>query len=265
MNQAIARKPDIIVLEPLTAAAFAPQIKKAAAAGIPVLLVLDSFDSPDVVNIGGNNVLGSAEVASYMVRALGGQGSLLSVHGLAGSSPDTDTDTGLKLVLAHCPDVRKLGDVYGQFVPSAAKSETLKFLGTHPQKIDGVMQTAGMAPGIMQAFQQTGRPMPIVADVANSKGSLGWWRANRDTYTGVGNGLGGASYADAIADVTMRMLHGDGLKANVVVDRLPLITDANLDAWAQADWTLTTPGNATGPKGAFAPPAFLDSLFTNHQ
>jgi ribose transport system substrate-binding protein len=263
MNQAIADKPDLIILEPLTAPAFASQIKKAGEAGIPVLLVLDSYDSPYAVNISGNNVLSAADSTSYMARLLGGRGRLLFVHGLAGSSPDVDSETGFKAVLKNCPGLKKAGDVYGQFVSSAAKAETLKYLATHPQKVDGVFQVAGMAPGIMQAFKQTGRPMPVVDDVANSKGSLGYWKQNEGAYQGVGTGLGGETYGAAIADVAARMLQGRGLKTNAVIDRLPLITDANLGEWADPSWTLDTPGIAPGPKGAFAPDEFLAPLFND--
>jgi ribose transport system substrate-binding protein len=261
MNQAIAARPDLIVLDPLTAPAFAAQIEKAGEAGIPVLLVLDSYDSPYAVNIGGNNVLSAAESTSHMARLLGGRGNLLFVHGLAGSSPDNDSETGFEAVLKHCPGLEHAGDVYGQFVSAAAKSETLKYLATHPKQVDGVFQVAGMAPGIMQAFQQTGRPMPVVTDIANSKGSLGYWRQHQGDYHGVGTGLGGESYGEAIADVAVRMLQGQGLKVNTVIDRLPLITDANLGEWAQPGWSLETPGIAPGPKGAFAPDDFLDPLF----
>jgi ribose transport system substrate-binding protein len=263
MNQAMARKPDLIILEPLTAPAFATQIKNAGQAGIPTILALDSYDSPYAVNVSGNNFLSAADSISYMLRLNGGKGNVLFVHGLAGSTPDVDEGNGFDAVLKHCPNAKKIGDVYGQFVAAAAKGETLKFLATHPQRVDSVFQVAGMAPGIMQAFQQSGRPMPTVDDVANSKASLGYWRENRDTYNGVGSGLGGAPYGDALADVSMRMLQGQGLKSNAVIDRLPLITDANLDQWAQPGWTLSTPGIADGPPGAFAPDDFLDPLFAH--
>ena len=34
----------------------------------------------------------------------------------------------------------------------------------------------------MQAFKQTGRPMPIVPDSGLSKGSLGYWNQNQAEY-----------------------------------------------------------------------------------
>jgi hypothetical protein len=59
------------------------------------------------------------------------------------------------------------------------------------------------------------------------------------------------------------MLAGQGIKTTDVMYPMPLITDKNLDQWAQAGWNLNTPGEAEGPNGLFAPPAFLNSLFVH--
>jgi hypothetical protein len=59
------------------------------------------------------------------------------------------------------------------------------------------------------------------------------------------------------------MLHGQGLKLNAIVDELPLVTDANLDAWADAGWSLNTPGAASGEPQSFLSSKFLDAFFAH--
>ena len=261
MNSLLRKKPDIILLEPLTAPSFTKQLKQTAAADIPVLMVLDSYDSPHVVNVGGNNVLQAAQASSGMARLMGGKGRWLYVHAVPGSTPDVDSNTGLKAVLSNCPDLKKAGDVYGGYSPSQARSETLKYLGTNAAPVDGAFQVATMASGVMQAFEQAGREIPPVTDQGNTKGSLGYWINNKDSYSGIGTGLGGGAYGVALANIALRMLEGQGIKTNSVVQELPVIDEKTLDQWADPKWDLNTPGTSEGPPGAFGSDEFLDPLF----
>ena len=263
MNALLRQKPDIIILEPLTSASFAKQIKQAAAANIPVLLALDSYDSPNVVNVGGNNTLSAAASMSALVRLMGEKGNYIDMHGLPGTTPDLNSDDGIKAVVKNCPNIKKVTDLYGQFIPSVAKAETLKYLGTNPAPVQGVFQTATMASGVMQAFDQAGRDIPPVTDIGVTKGSLGYWRQNKDSYTGTGTGLGGIALGSGMANVAIRMLEGQGLKTNAVIQELPVLTDANLNQWAEPGWDLNTPGVAEGPPGAFGSNDFLNPLFAN--
>jgi hypothetical protein len=125
-----------------------------------------------------------------------------------------------------------------------------------------VLQVGAMSPGIMQAFQQAGREMPVVADVGAMKGPLGyWWNDHRDTYTLAAQGLGPSSVGEAAVDVARRMLAGQGIKTTDVMYPMQEITPDNADEWVEPGWSLSTQGEAEGPKGIFAPDAFLDLLF----
>jgi ABC-type sugar transport system substrate-binding protein len=152
--------------------------------------------------------------------------------------------------------------VFGLFVNATVKSETLKFLATHPQKIDGVLQAGGMATGVMSAFEQAGRPMPIVQDVTMLKGSAGYWRQNRKTYLGAGMGFPVIDYAHHVAQVAGNMLAGDGVQFSDLLGNMPIVTDENLDAWSEPGWTLDTPGTVLGPpKDAYLTDAQTHAYF----
>src|SRR3954463_16227679 len=260
-NAFIAKGVDLIVAEPLLGPSFIPVAKKAAAAGIPVVTVQTAIDTPEVVNVSPNLTLAYAQSTARLLRIIGGKGTVLPVRGIPGSPPDVEAAAAWKKVLAQCPNVKRAGDVYGNFIDANAKSETLKYLATHPQKIDGVVQSGTMTGGIMGAFQQSGRPMPVVDDVGPMKASTGYWMQHRDTYHGVGMAFGPSSMGSAGADVALRILEGQGPKLSNIIDRMQILTDENLDDWGDASWTLTTPGQPEGPPGWFFADDYLNPFF----
>ena len=236
-----------MIVEPLLAPPFLAPIKKAAEKGIPTVTVQTVADTPFAVNVSPNLTLANAEASARLLRMIGGKGNVLRVGGIPGVPSEIEADTAQKLVLKECPDIKDAGQVYGNFVSPNAKSETLKFLSTHPTKIDGVLQSGTMTDGIMSAFQQTGRPMPVVADIGPTKGGVGYWINNRDSYQGVGTAFGPSALGRRAPTWPCGCWKGRGPKTSNMVARIPLLTDENLDQWADRSWTLTTPGQPEGP------------------
>jgi ribose transport system substrate-binding protein len=257
----IQEEPDIIVAEPLQPEPFVPLVKRAADAGIPTIVLQGSIPSPYSINVQSNNYVAAGQSAAGLVQLLGGKGNVLLMHGFPTVQVDIEEFEGFRAVLKRCPDVEVVGETLGAFSPVTAKEQTLKFLATHPGRVDGVMQTAIMSVGIMSGFEQIGRPMPIVTDVAAQKGSLGYWRENKGTYHGIGAGLGAKPLSLAVAGVVQRMLDGRGPKLTDITDTLPIITDGNLDEWAEPGWNLRTPGQAEGPKNEFMTEEYLEPFF----
>jgi ribose transport system substrate-binding protein len=261
-NAAVQSKPDLIVLEAVQPDAFIGPIDKAAAQGIPTATMLGFVSTNNAVNLDANTYQGQGIAASYAAKLLNGQGNVLYVQGIAGTGPDLQAVAAWDQVVKRCPGLKVAKDrVYGAFSDSIAKSETLKYLATHPQKIDAAFQAGVMAPGVMRAFQQAGRPMPIVTDSGLSKASLGYWNQHKTTYHGVGFDLPPVPSARAVVDVVRRMLDGQGLKMNAVVGPGPIVTDANLDGWVDPSWNLNTPGAAPGDPQSFLPSKYLEAFF----
>jgi ribose transport system substrate-binding protein len=215
------------------------------------------------VNVDGNNYLGPAEGASYVAKVMGGKGNVLLVRALAIAAVDAQVGIAWKRALTSCPGIKIGGQAFGAFSESQAKSETLKYLSTHPQKIDSVAALAGEAVGVVQAFKQVGRPVPPRAEVGMDKGFLGYWRANQGTYHAASTSLPPVPAARAVAEVAGRMLAGQGVKLNTLVAEEPVINDANLAEWVNPSWTLATPGTVPGATESFMPSSFIDGFF-NH-
>lgn len=261
----LLKNPDLIILEELQPNAFEGVIDEAGQRGIPVIVPVDSVPSKYAVNVNYNVWQQPAASASVVVREMGGKGNLLVVRSIPGVGADEAAADAYDEILSHCPGIKKAGEVYGNFVVSTAKSETLKFLATHPQQMDGVLQTAVMAPGIISAFEQTGRTVPPVQDVTMMKASSAYWRDHRPDYRGAGMGFAVGDFAQTVADIAGRMLAGDGIQTTDVLGDAPVVTDANLDDWSDPSWTERTPGVAPGPTGGYMKPGQLDAFFARGQ
>jgi ribose transport system substrate-binding protein len=262
-NALVQSKPDLIILESASPDSFNEPVQKAAAQGIPTVTLLGPVPVDGAVNVDGNNYLSAAEGASYLTKVLGGKGDVLFVRALATATVDSQLTAAWTNALAQCPGMKIAGSVYGGFSEAGAKSETQKFLATHPQQLDGIMLSPGEAVGALQAFQQVGREIPPAAEVGMDKGFLGYWQQNQATYHASSTSLPPVPGARAVAEIVERMLQGQGVKLNTLVAEEPLINDSNLSEWAEPGWTLTTPGTVPGAPDSFMPSAFIDDFF-NH-
>ena len=262
-NAMVDRHPDLIIAQVLSPGAFRDSVDRAGKMGIPTVFVQGVLTDQYSVGVDGNNYLNAADVASYMAQAAGGKGTWLNVLALAGSSIDQLTQMAVESVVENCPGMEIGKDAaYGGFSDAQAKSETLKYLATHPGKIDLVMQTAAMAPGVMKAFEQSGRPMPIVADVGLSKGSMGYFREHQaGGYHSAGGSVNPAPFSRATTEVSLRILQGQGPKINAIVDRIPSVNDANIQQDADPAWKLETPGVYVGTRDEFLTAKYLDQFF----
>jgi ribose transport system substrate-binding protein len=263
IQQAIRQKYDLLIVLPLSPAADTPVMEAAGKAGIPVLAPLNSASSKYVVGIDPNVTLGGAYLMRGLASILGGKGSVLEMQGIPGVQSSDLSIKGAGLVLKTCPNMSIAGSPVGEFTPSVAKAQTLEFLTAHPQTINGVFQVAGMAAGIMQAFIQTGRTVPPVADEAATPGALAYWNEHKSTYKGVATGEPPIALADATWQVALGMLGGRGIKISDIAQTPLLITSANLSQWVEPGWTIDTPGAyAPGPPNVFYPTSYLQQFFT---
>jgi ribose transport system substrate-binding protein len=263
IRQAIREKYDIIVALPLSPAADAPVLEAAGKAGIPVIAPLNAAANQYVIGVQGNTILGGAALAQGLVSVMGDKGGVIEMQGIPGTPASDLTLKGADGVFKACSGIKIAGKPVGQFTPSVAKAQTLQFLASHPGQISGVIQTGGMATGIIQAFEQTGRKVPPVADSGATPGALAYWNEHKGQYKGVAQGLPPAQMADATWNVALGLLAGRGMKVTDINATPLIITDKNLSEWVDPSWKITTPiAYAPGPDGAFLPKSYLDQFFS---
>ncbi len=97
IEQAIAEKPDALVVLPQDGAALTPVAQKAEAAGIPVVNIDRLFTEPDAATatILGDNYQIGVLAANYIADQLKCKGNVVEIQGLAGISVTDRPDEGL--------------------------------------------------------------------------------------------------------------------------------------------------------------------------
>ncbi len=178
------------------------------------------------------------------------------VHGIPQTEIDQATFAGALAVFKQCPGIQTVGNLIGLFAPPVAKGVTLQYLSANPQLVDAAFQTAGMAVGILQAFVQTGRTVPPLADLGATPGFLAYWNEHQSTYHAVASGFGAQTISDLVWNLAMRTLGGDGPKLNNIFLPSILITNRNLKQWVKPGWT----ANTIAP--AYAEPPSVSQLVT---
>ena len=135
----------------------------------------------------------------------------------------------------------------GQFQVPVAKQATLTYLTSHPQPVAGAMQAAGMATGIIQAFEQTGRPQPAHVNVDPSEGDLAYWTAHKSSYKAIALTVPAQDVARATAYTVTQLLSGQGTKISELSQPSPTITASNLSQWATPGASVEQPDGGRGP------------------
>jgi ribose transport system substrate-binding protein len=254
----------MIIAQVQSPTAYNSLIDKAAKEGIPTVGVLNDIADANAVNVVPNSVLGGMKLAQFVVQQAQGKGLIMFIHGIAGVPIDTDTMNGANDVLKLCSGVTTNESIVTQFQASIAKQQVLSYLNTHPQTVSGVITAGPFTSGVIQAFQQAGRTVPVVTNNGLDEGGLAYWVQHESTYNGVAlaNTPNGLAYATV--QVAHKMLEGDGVKINTLSIDPPLATNANLTKYVTIDpsWTINSAGTASGPSSLYVSNSFIDAIFT---
>jgi ribose transport system substrate-binding protein len=162
VEQAIAQKPDVLVVLPQDGAALTPVAQKAEKAGIPVVNIDRLFTAPDAATatILGDNYQIGILAADYIADQLKCKGNVVEIQGLAGISVTEDRTKGFTDELKKkCPDggVKIVASQPGDFNPDQGLKVMENILQAEDQ-IDAVYtHDDDMAQGVVQAIRNAGR------------------------------------------------------------------------------------------------------------
>jgi ribose transport system substrate-binding protein len=175
MSGMILRGVDAICINAASPTALNGVIAKACQAGIKVL-VFDSIATADCAYKFDFDMVGIfGGMAEYIAGTLlHGKGDVLLVRGVEGSAPDKIISDAQKEVLKKYPGIHIVGEIYGQASTSVAQSAVANILPSLPNVDAVIAQGGGDDIGIIQAFEQSGRKMPIVQG-GGSSNFLKWW------------------------------------------------------------------------------------------
>jgi ribose transport system substrate-binding protein len=210
LSSLILKGVDAIAINAASPTALNGVIDKACQAGIKVV-AFDSIATADCAYKLDFDMVGIfGGMADYIAKELlQGKGDVLLVRGVQGSAPDKIISDSQKEVLQKYPQINVVGEIYGQATTSVAQAAVSNILPTL-KNVDAVIaQGGGDDIGIVQAFEQSGRKLPIIQG-GGSSNFLKWWedQNKKGTYKTVSAntapGIGGAAFW-----LTLAVLNGE--------------------------------------------------------
>ena len=162
IEQAIARKPDALVVLPQDGAALTPVAQKAERAGIPVINIDRLFTAPDAATatVLGDNYQIGVLAANYIGEQLKCKGNVVEIQGLAGISVTTDRSKGFAdTIKKKCPGggIKVVAQQPGDFNPDKGLTVMENILQAQ-KSIDAVYtHDDDMAQGVVQAIRNANR------------------------------------------------------------------------------------------------------------
>lgn len=212
ISSLILKGVDAIAINAASPTALNGVIDKACQAGIKII-AFDSIATADCAYKLDFDMVGIfGGMADYIAKdLLKGKGDVLLVRGVQGSAPDKIISDSQKEVLKKYPGINVVGEIYGQATTSVAQSAVSNILPTL-KNVDAVIaQGGGDDIGIVQAFEQSGRKLPIIQG-GGSSNFLKWWddQNKKGTYPTVSAntapGIGGAAFW-----LTLAVLNGENV------------------------------------------------------
>ncbi|HEX6223324.1 MAG TPA: substrate-binding domain-containing protein, partial [Chryseolinea sp.] len=118
----IENKVDLLIVSPNETDPITPVVEKAFQSGIPVIMVDRKISSSMYsAYIGANNYEIGKLAGNYIADLLNGNGSIVEIWGLRGSSPAVERHKGLWDVLRGYPGIRMVGEIDGKWEQDTAK------------------------------------------------------------------------------------------------------------------------------------------------
>lgn len=167
MDNMIALGVDAIILNAINPTSFDAVVERAADADIIVVAFDGIVDAPEAIIVNEDQVEFGAVMAQDLVERMGGEGNVIMVNGVPGTSVDSDRIAGAKSVFEENPDITILAELEGRWDSGTAQTVVADFLATQPQ-VDGVWVQGG-GPGVIQAFRDAGyEELPPMAGEAEN-------------------------------------------------------------------------------------------------
>ncbi|MGH7072881.1 MAG: substrate-binding domain-containing protein [Stellaceae bacterium] len=250
---------NVIFTIPSNPAGLCSGMKDAFNRGVLVITVQAAADCDDAINVGGNGYNTGEVLAQWVVNAIHHKGNVLILSGVPGISTTASLEAGSKAVLAKYPKIHLLGIVYGFWNEATSKTQMVKWLATHPEKIDGIISYGDMAVASDEALKQFGRPLAMQADGTNECAYIAYWHIHH-LHSLAGNAGGGSMGYEAFL-VGIKMLFGEKPIVNTIWLPPSTINDAKAAKLYKASMTPTSTCWADPPDHHLVADSYFSQFF----
>jgi ribose transport system substrate-binding protein len=203
-----------IIIDPVSPTAVSSVVAAAKAKGVLVVIANDPAAYAGTYCVAGNNSAWFDIQTKWMTTQLNGTGNIVYISGVAGNAADTLRTTAMNTDLAKYPNIKILSSSPGGWSETTAQSIATTMLSTYGTKINGILTQDVMAEGIIKAYKNAGKTLPIMTG-DYTKSFFNVWKATPGLDT-IGVPYAPGSAADALG-VTVKLLQGKQLKSTSLV------------------------------------------------
>lgn len=261
LNTLIQKGCKVIFGFPASATALCSAIANAAKNNQLYVSIESPVSCPDAINVTWNGYWAEKVGADAVLKAMNYKGNLVVTQGIPGVAIGDAETFAVQNALKGHPGVTVLGNVAGMWTPSVAATEMTKFLATHPQPVNGIIDAGAEDVSTEQALLQAGRPAAFVNSITGECSILALWKAHPEAMTlGLNQDPGAAAYESFY--VAYRMLAGAKPDVNVLFYPVPEITKANFSKWYKPSMTLQSGCIPASPGGRAVADTYFNAFFT---
>jgi len=159
----IAQKVDAIILNPCEVEASSPAVKKALAAGIPIVNVNSETRETPTAFVGSRDEESAKIALEYIAKRLNGQGNVLIMQGFLGQAAQIKRDQGARDVLAKNPGMKILAEQTADWDRARAMSLMENWIQAYGTNIHAVFaQNDEMGLGAVLALERAKMKAKVV-------------------------------------------------------------------------------------------------------
>lgn len=156
----LVQKPVALIFTSQDSAAGGAGVKAANQAGVPVVLIdqkPEGSDAKYVTYIATDSVKAARDLATWMFTQMGGKGDVALLHGVLGSTAETERTAGFKEALKKFPDIKLVAEQTANWDEGEAFKSSQNILTANPNLKAIFGESDAMALGAGRAAKQAGR------------------------------------------------------------------------------------------------------------
>lgn len=158
LNDIVASKPDVLMIDAGSPTALNPVIARACAAGIVVISFDQIVTAKCPYHVYQDHGLGQRAIGQWMAKTLHGTGGVFVDRGLPGAPQSIEIqDNFLKGLKKYGPNIKVLGQYDGKYAIGPEEQAVSALLASNPD-VSGV-HTQGYCTAIFSAFKQAGKKL----------------------------------------------------------------------------------------------------------
>ncbi len=194
----LARGVDAVIMSPVESAGLVPAAREVMRRGLPLVVLDRDVPTEKTLFIGQSNVTMAERVAEVMVEELDGEGNIVVITGLLGSSPAVDRDKGMENVISNYPGINVLVKGDGEWIREPSVQLMEDWLTAY-EDIDAVFSHAEESSwGAQLAIARAGRCDEDIKHYTFDGSNAGFKSVKEGTFQADGN------YTPFIADIGLR-------------------------------------------------------------